>query len=103
MSNKSSDLLKSVEEGLNQLTVTSSLPSSHPLYNRMLSQVPIACLKIPNKFYLAADRIYCLRTTLKVRKPSLIELVNTLVEEGSDKISYNASNIEERLQLQSRR
>ena len=60
-------------------------------------------MKIPNRFFIAADSIRCLRKVLKMRIPSLIEMVNETVDEGADKISNNATQVEERLDLKLRR
>ena len=38
-----------------------------------------------------------------MRTPSLIEMVNKIVEEGGDKIRSDASKVEERLDLKLRR
>ena len=100
---ETAELLNTVEERLHQLTIASNHPSTHHLYNRLLPQIPVACLKIPNKIYLVADRIKCLKKVLKMRIPGLIETVNEIVEEGGDKISCDASKAEERLELKSRR
>ena len=92
----SAELLSRVEEGLRVLTITSEHPSSHRRYAQLLPSIPIACLKIPNKFFVAADNIRCLKKLLKIGTPSLIEMVNEVVEEGGDKINKDASQVEER-------
>jgi len=97
------ELLNRVEEGLRQLNITSHHPSLHLQYKQLLPQIPISCFKIPHKFFITADRIKCLKKALKMEPPSFIELVNEIIEEGSDKINYNATRAEERLELKSRR
>ena len=99
----SAELLSKVEEGLHMLTITSEHPSSHRRYTQLLPNIPISCLKIPNKFFVAADNIRCLKKLLKMRTPSLIEMVNDIVQEGGDKITKDASKVEERLNLKLRR
>ena len=99
----SAELLSKVEEGLHMLTIASEHPSSHRRYTQLLPNIPVTCLKIPNKFFVAADNIRCLKKVLKMRTPSLIEMVNEIVQEGGDKISKDASKIEERLNLKLRR
>ena len=96
-------VLCGVEEKLRVLTITSEHPSSHRRYAQLLPSIPVACLKIPNKFFVAADNIRTLRKLLKRRIPSLIELVNETVEEGGDKIRKDARKVEERLNLKLRR
>ena len=97
-------VLCGVEEGLHVLTITSEHPSSHRRYAQLLPSIPVVtCLKIPNKFFVAADNIRTLRKLLKRRIPSLIELVNETVEEGGDKIRKDARKVEERLNLKLRR
>ena len=101
----SEELLYRVEEELHQLTIADSEhPSSHCRYRQLLPKIPIACLKIPNKFFIVADNIRCLRKVLKMRIPGLIEMVNELIaDEGADKISNDATQVEERLELKLRR
>ena len=97
------ELLSSVEESLHELVVASEHPSAHSNYQILLPQVTVTCLKVPNKFFLLADRIRCIKKLLKMRVPSFTKLVNEIVEEGGDKIRYDASKAEERLVLKSRR
>lgn len=99
----SAELLHSVEEGIHQLTIASEHPSSHCRYTQLLPKIPITCLKIPNEFFVAADRIRCLKKLLKMRTPGLIEMVNEIVEQGGDKISNDSSQVKEILDLKSRR
>ena len=54
----SAELLHSVEEGLQQLAIASDHPSNHCRYTQLLSKIPVTCLKIPNKFFVAADKQY---------------------------------------------
>ena len=97
------ELLTKVEEGLRELIITSNHPSSHPQYNQLLPKIPIACLTIPHKFFLVADRIQCLKKTLQLPSSDLIEMANVIIEDGSDKIRNDASLAEDRLVLKSRR
>ena len=99
----SAELLHSVEEGLQQLTIALDHPCNHRQYTQLLPKIPVTCLKIPNMFFVAADNIRCLTKVLKMRTPSLIEMVNKIVEEGGDKIRNDASQVEERLELKLRR
>jgi len=48
------ELLHNAAEGLFELTVTAGHPSTHRKYNELLPHIhiPIACLSIPNKFFL---------------------------------------------------
>ena len=91
------ELLHSVEKGLHQLTIASDHPSNHCQYTQLLSKIPVTWLKIPNQFFVAADNIKCLKKVLKMRTPSLTEMVNKIVEEGGDKIRNDASQVKERL------
>ena len=93
----SAELLYSVEEELHQLNIASEHPSSHCRYRQLLPKIPIVCLKIPNKFFIAADTVRCLRKILKMRIPGLIEMVNEIVDEGADKISNNATQVDLKL------
>ena len=99
----SAELLRSVEQELHQLTIASEHPSSHCRYTQLLPQIPITCLKIPNKFFVVVDSIRCLRKVLKMKIPGLIQIVNEMIEEGGDKISEDASQVEKRLDLKLRR
>ena len=56
------------------------------------------------RLFTAAQELNgCLRKVLKMKTPGLIQMVNEMMEGGGDKISEDASQVEERLDLKLRR
>ena len=99
----SEELLHSYDKELSQLSIACDHPSRHRGYKQLLSKIPIVCLKIPNKFFLVADRKRRLETLLKAETSDLSDLVNNITEEGKVKISSSASKVEKRLGQKSSR
>ena len=102
----SEELLHSYDKELSQLNITCERPTSHRGYKQLLSKIPIVCLRIPNKFFLVADRKRHLEKLLNAGNTSdLSDLVNNITEGRRVKISSNASKVyvEQRLVRKSQR
>lgn len=97
------EILKGVEEQLQQLTIISETATSNPRSGPMQHKQPVASLRIPNQFYVLTDRNNCLEKIVGTSVSKHLEMVNTIIESGAVKIHSNAATVEERLKRESYR
>ena len=96
-------ILQSIEEQLHQLTIVSEGATNNPRSGAMQHMQPVASIRIPNQFYVLADRKVCLEKIVGTSVSKHLEMANAIIEAGGVKIQSNATTAEERLKRESYR
>ena len=101
------ELLQSVQKHLQELSIVCEPPStSNNLRSIAMQHMdPITSLRIPNQFYVLADRINCLEKMIGASISKRLEMANSIIEAGGTavKISNTATSVETRLERESNR
>ena len=100
------ELLQSVQKHLQELSIVCEPPTSNnPRSIAMQHMDPITSLRIPNQFYVLADRINCLEKMIGASVSKRLEMANSIIEAGGTavKISSTATGVETRLERESNR
>ena len=100
-------LLQRIYEQLNELSIVCEPPTScsNPRTVPMQHMDPVTSLRIPNRFYLLADRKNCLEKMIGASVSKRLEMANSIIEAGGAavKISATATSVETRLERESNR